>query len=137
MPIALGAMPEPTTGAKSRLLHAGAMPTLDAFLFSSPAFWFFPPFSSHAFEFFLVLPYKNKVFSFFSFFSSFWAIPPARRAATRAGCGSQRGPPPPHIFKNADAGVNLLTSLPAFSWGGGSTVRIGLQETFAHNCFLA
>ena len=85
MPIALGAMPEPTTGAKSRLLHAGAMPTLDAFLFSSPAFWFFPPFSSHAFEFFLVLPYKNKVFSFFSFFSSFWAIPPARRAATWAG----------------------------------------------------
>ena len=89
MPIALGAMPEPTTGAKSMLLHAGAMPTLDAFLFSSPAFWFFPPFSSHAFEFFLVLPYKNKVFSFFPFFSSFWASPPARQpaqvAARRAG----------------------------------------------------
>ena len=106
MPIALGAMPEPTTGAKSRLLHAGAMPTLDAFLFSSPAFWFFPPFSSHAFEFFLVLPYKNKVFFlFFLFFLvlGYPASPPCCNLSGLAGwrAGPKRG-------KKGKKGKNLI-----------------------------
>ena len=88
MPIAWGAMPETTTGAKSRLVHAGAMPmywgaapqrgrgpmAIEAGIAHIGCI---PSFSSPAFDFFLVWPYKNKVFSFFSFFSSFWAYRPA------------------------------------------------------------
>ena len=74
-------------GKKIRMHPMWAMPaTLPS---SSLPFLIFPRFSSPALEFFLVLPYKNKVFSFFPFFSSFWASPPARQpaqvAARRAG----------------------------------------------------
>ena len=88
MLIAWGAMPESTTGAKSRLVHAGAMPMrwgaatqrgrgampIEAGIAHIGCI---PNFSTPVFDFFLVWPYKNRVFSFFSFFSSFWAYRPA------------------------------------------------------------
>ena len=101
MLIAWGAMPESTTGAKSRLVHAGAMPMrwgaatqrgrgampIEAGIAHIGCI---PNFSTPVFDFFLVWPYKNRVFSFFSFFSSFWAYRPAavlqlERAVVRSG----------------------------------------------------
>ena len=74
-------------GKKIRMHPMWAMPA--TLLSSSLPFLIFHRFSSPALEFFLVLPYKNNVFSLFSFFSSFWASPTARQpaqvAARRAG----------------------------------------------------
>ena len=81
MLIAWGAMPESTTGAKSRLVHAGAMPMrwgaatqrgrgampIEAGIAHIGCI---PNFSTPVFDFFLVWPYKNRVFSFFSLGSS-------------------------------------------------------------------
>ena len=74
-------------GKKIRMHPMWTMPA--TLLSSSLPFLIFHRFSSPALEFFSVLPYKNKVCSLFSFFSSFWASPPARQpaqvAARRAG----------------------------------------------------